>query len=90
MKRIRTLLSSWISNLAVWLETKGLLSEDVIIAMYQKSKRKKTFVKFIQEVRVKKGQRKYFLVIAETSEGEVRFNLGRYQHDNNEGKIVQK
>lgn len=61
-------LSDW--NIKLW--------EQVVTHYYQSVRKKKQFILETKEIRVKKGKRRYTLVVCETKEGKIRFNLGRH------------
>lgn len=49
------------------------------IKWYKSIRRKQEFILKVKEINVKKGKRRYTLLIIETKQGNIRINLGRYR-----------
>ncbi len=56
---------------------------------YQKMRRRESFVLHQRTIHVKKGSRRYTLLVFENAHGtKLRFNIGRYQDYNIEDQII--
>lgn len=55
------------------------LYENWIKKQYRKIRRKEVFVITYGEINVKKGKRKYTLIIFETAKQKVKINIGRHK-----------
>jgi len=71
-------LSDW--NIRLW--------DSLITRYYKTVRRKNKFILETKEIRVKKGKRKYTIVVCETPEGQVRFNLGRRESNSPNGVML--
>ena len=69
-----------------WFSTNPKL-EQLITKYYQQIRNKDGFVTHIETIYVKKGSKKYTLIVIETPKGKIKYNLGRY-HANFEGEDV--
>lgn len=74
MKTLIRLFSSFI----VWLYNRSLIDDITIQELYQHVEQRESFVVTAQEVYIKKGKRRYTLIVIKTKDGELRFNIGRY------------
>ncbi len=50
----------------------------LIVRLYRKVRSRQDFVQSIHDVNVKKGKRRYTLMVVETGSGSFKFNLGRH------------
>lgn len=63
--------------------------EAFIFRQYKGIMRKKTFVQSITHHHIKKGDRRYTLMTAITSQGKIVYNLGRYQENIGKFKVIK-
>jgi len=72
------------------IDFQTILTKEELVDFTKKVTRRKSWVKEVYEVHVKKGQRKYTLLIVDTLDGQYKVNLGRHHSQNPSSYSLKK
>lgn len=64
------------------IDVSQVLTERELVDFVKSQTRRRSWVKEVHEINVKKGQRKYTLLIIDTLDGQFKVNLGRHDSEN--------